>query len=274
MKQHEFRLFATLNTCSPEIKAVFLNGMNEMSVLITGMGQSNKRSKSENMTYLSRSILSLFFVFVSVTVVSGQTGEKPVRIGDRYGSFSEFISANSCENINQHEFRSKRLSEFFGTPSDTFFWQGGVSVPEHVGCDIIWPCSSEQFYTVREKYGYFVMISLRTEQHGELTTVLTDTLLMPPGYDFSAGGQANVGGKIVPVICVGSMYERDDYFEIVSIYSVSPNGICERLPLNTDVTDCPVPVNYIDETEEIDESGESTYRFGVKGGPRKKRYSL
>ena len=69
------------------------------------------------------------------------------------------------------------------------------------------------------------------------------------------------------------MSDDETFFELTSLYQILPNGTCKRLPLNTNVIDCAVPMNYINEVEELDESGESLFRFGIKGEKPKKRFS-
>ena len=197
--------------------------------------------------------------------------KEPIRIGDTYSYFDDLLDAEIDRiQTSSIEFKSERLSDFLGIPSDIFFPQGGFLLANGVGCDIIWQCSSNKFYTEHKNYHHVLFLSIRIKQNSKW--MLTDTLIVPPGYDFSEG-VASVDGLDVPIICVGIMSDDETFFELTSLYHILSNGTCKRLPLNTNVIDCAVPTNYIHEEEELDESGESLFRFGIKDEKPKKRFS-
>ena len=213
----------------------------------------NKMEQKPNGRLLRR--ITQNFKFLLFLLLIHQNCISQNLIGRRFdlSSISHIVHRESGIDVIQ----SKEMKSFLKTKTSFFIDKGGsylsdqkISIFE-IACvynskDMIW--NKE-----RDRFLFF-----------EKNEILIDTLKIAKGLVYSIC-QLDKEDK-TKGIAVGKYKIISKNFEISALYTIEKNGKLKKSKKNTIIFDCPAPIDYEGEEENI------LYEFGIIGGKKYKRY--
>ena len=176
----------------------------------------------------------------------------------QYTQHGNLTSQHNLENINLEKYHNydaenslpKQMALFFNTNTDNIIDRGGalLNIPS---------MSFQEVFLKDKKISYLIITR---------NDVITDTLQVPEGVDYSYNLQTNLKENYQSVISLGIYYPKEEYYKITKLLGVNSQGKLIDLNLSTTIYDCPTPNKY------ITDSDSGNYTFGIKNEKRYKRF--